>query len=288
MAVPEAGKEGHGGAVAGGLRVLARVPGPLRRPARAEGDDLLVWTPLPALVDELVAPAQSAAAAARAAVRRHDVTGVPGAFVLSDVLSARETAALVAAVSAAGFQADGLDGIGACVLLAGEELLGRVFARVAPLLPPTLAGGCALRGLNARLRCFRYDAGALYRPHIDGAWPGSGLTAGGALTDDAFGGARQSRLTFLVYLTGGFAGGATTFFLPSRARGAGAVDAFGVQPAAGHVLCFPHGDARGSLVHEGSPVLPGGEAKLIIRTDVLYDARPPLAAAAAAAAGPVV
>lgn len=33
---------------------------------------------------------------------------------------------------------------------------------------------------------------------------------------------------------------------------------------------FPHGDTRGSLLHEGSPVGLGG-GKYVIRTDVLYE-----------------
>lgn len=39
----------------------------------------------------------------------------------------------------------------------------------------------------------------------------------------------------------------------------------------GAVLVFPHGDARGSLLHEGSPVGEGGW-KVVIRTDLLYEA----------------
>ena len=35
-----------------------------------------------------------------------------------------------------------------------------------------------LVGLNCRLRCYRYDAGNVYRPHVDGAWPGSGVKEG--------------------------------------------------------------------------------------------------------------
>ena len=34
---------------------------------------------------------------------------------------------------------------------------------------------------------------------------------------------------------------------------------------------FPHGDASGSLLHEGSPVGDGGW-KVVIRTDLLYEA----------------
>lgn len=203
--------------------------------------------------------------------KRFDVPSVPGAFLLSDVLSQAECTQLIGAAEAIGYTRDGIDGIGALVWLADDSLLGPIFDRVRALLPQSI-GGCPLRGLNARLRFFRYHPAALYRPHIDGAWPGSGLDAAGQLTDDAFDGQQYSKLTFLIYLNGGFDGGATTFFLPDPA-GAGHISAYGVQPQGGAVLCFPHGDSHG-LVHEGSCVAEGG-VKYIIRTDVLYASKPP-------------
>lgn len=47
---------------------------------------------------------------------------------------------------------------------------------------------------------------------------------------------------------------------------------FRIAPVQGAVLVFPHGDARGSLLHEGSPVGDGGW-KVVIRTDLLYEAQ---------------
>lgn len=76
-----------------------------------------------------------------------------------------------------------------------------------------------------------------------------------------------SRLTFLLYLNDGFSGGQTTFFLPSPSQPQ--LDAYPVRPIAGCALVFPHGDAAGSLLHEGSPVDEGG-CKYVIRTEVLY------------------
>jgi len=82
---------------------------------------------------------------------------------------------------------------------------------------------------------------------------------------DAFGD-RRSRLTFLMYLNDGFEGGSTTFYLPGREQPG--LEARGVNPQAGAVLCFPQGNTA-SLVHEGSVVTKGG-CKYVIRTDVLY------------------
>ena len=104
----------------------------------------------------------------------------------------------------------------------------------------------------------------MYRPHIDGSWPGSGLDADGRYVHDAWGD-RRSRLTFLVYLTSGFEGGSTTFYLPDG--DGGGLHAREVRPVQGSVLCFPQGSTA-SLLHEGSAVLRG--VKVVIRTDVLY------------------
>lgn len=140
---------------------------------------------------------------------------------------------------------------------------------------------------------YRYVPGAIYRPHIDGAWPKSGVdpSTGEYLYDSSPPDAPQwSRLTFLVrplprfslessmlttrpaqiYLNDSFDLGHTTFFLPSAATET--LEAYPVKPLAGCALVFPHGDARGSLLHEGSPVGEGG-AKYVIRTDVLYEVK---------------
>jgi hypothetical protein len=48
----------------------------------------------------------------------------------------------------------------------------------------------------------------------------------------------------------------------------GVIEARGVKPRQGAVLCFPHGVSVGSLVHEGSAVANG--VKYVIRTDALF------------------
>lgn len=153
------------------------------------------------------------------------------------------------------------------------------------LLPQEITGA-KLAGLNARWRFYRYLPGAVYRPHIDGAWPASGLrTTDKKLSEaedeaacrDADGnqveyvydasGDRRSRLTFLLYLNEDFEGGCTTFF-NADPETIGVVESRGVAPRCGSVLCFPHGEGAGSRVHEGSAVTAG--SKYIVRTDVLY------------------
>jgi hypothetical protein len=47
------------------------------------------------------------------------------------------------------------------------------------------------------------------------------------------------------------------------------MNAYPVKPVTGAAAIFPHGQAKGALLHEGSGVKTG--AKYIIRTDILYD-----------------
>ena len=70
----------------------------------------------------------------------------------------------------------------------------------------------------------------------------------------------------LIVSTEGFEGGATTFYLP-ESDGGGKLEARGVRPRQGAVLCFPQGNTA-SLVHEGSTVSKG--RKYVIRTDMLF------------------
>mmetsp|Transcript_10999 Transcript_10999/g.19997 ORF Transcript_10999/g.19997 Transcript_10999/m.19997 type:complete len:527 (-) Transcript_10999:94-1674(-) len=267
-------------------------------------------------------------------VTKIPVPFVPGAFCLTGVLSREECRQLVTAAEAVGYVLDpdytfqqqkqqlkqigggadngravgglsaarsgaagqGERGAAGLVWLADAALQGTLWKRVRQYLPQELAGE-RLAGLNCRWRLYRYDKGGVYRPHVDGAWPGSGLDPEGKYVFDYFGN-RWSRLTFLVYLNDDFEGGETTYYTSSREslkqqqpdkgnskdnkgsskdsskKGEGDntvsfLEARGVRPCAGNVMVFPHGDTLGCLVHEGSVVTRG--AKYVIRTEVLYE-----------------
>ncbi|GAA5824990.1 hypothetical protein JCM3770_001825 [Rhodotorula araucariae] len=210
-------------------------------------------------------------------VQRFEVPHVPGAFLLTDVLSQDECRSILAHAEAVEFRPDqpieGDQSVLAHNLywLADKPFLDAFCARFLHLCPQ-LIDGKRVRGINARFRVYRYVPGAIYRPHIDGAWPASGVDpdTGEYLYDSSPKDKPQwSRLTFLIYLNDRFTNGCTTFFLPSSVPST--LHAFPVKPSAGCALVFPHGDSHGSLLHEGSPVGPGG-AKYVIRTEVLYDA----------------
>jgi hypothetical protein len=206
---------------------------------------------------------------------------VDHAFVLTGVLSRGECSQIVAVAEHLGFHQDvdysfigsvdssksasrtssGGERAQGLVWLIDKSIDQVIFDRVSPFLPQAV-------GINMRWRLYRYDQGSVYRPHIDGAWPGSGLSADGTrCVFDAFGGDRWSKATFLIYLNDNFEGGSTVFYTPSSSS-EGLLEARGVAPRVGNVLVFPHGDSEQSLIHEGSAVTRG--RKYVIRSDVLY------------------
>lgn len=194
------------------------------------------------------------------ATERHDVPGVPGAFVLSQVMSHQECEILKGLSDAIGYRPDVPlsskldDRAHNVVILASEQQCAALYARVKHLLPQAL-GGETLHGINNRWRLYRYLEGNMYRKHLDGAWGATGGAVG------------RSKLTFIVYLTDDFEGGCTTFFVPKKGA-EGALVALPVKPTIGNATVFPHGDTGIPLLHEGSPVTKG--AKYLLRTEVFY------------------
>jgi hypothetical protein len=251
---------------AGAYTVLAHESAHERKPPNHF--DLDIYACAPGVI------ALSAPAAREAA--RHPVPGVPGAFVLSNVLSISETASIRNLSEAIGYRPDvplssSLDERSQnVVLLASDADNDALFARVKEFLPPELEGD-RLLGLNRRWRLYRYHAGNVYRKHIDGAWPASGTkrspSGGQEYVYDALGGSAWSRLTFVLYLSEGFEGGETSFFVPN-AEIEGVLEAHPVRPREGFATVFVHGDTGVPLLHEGSPVISG--TKYILRTDVIY------------------
>ncbi|KAG0249540.1 hypothetical protein BG011_009203 [Mortierella polycephala] len=253
------------------FKIVSHQKGPLRRTPNLHDFTLYLSNP------GTIRLCYSDNLAAQPPVQRIDMPHVPGAFLLKDVLTRKECLQMISAAEAVGFTPDvpivGTAAESVSVLahnffwMADDQLLTHIFDRCKAHFPETSGDGQGAVGINSRWRVYRYVPGAIYRIHVDGQWPGSGLDpVTGEYLYDAYGGTRWSRLTFLVYLNDEFEGGGTTFFTPSA--DVGFMDARAASPRAGGVLCFPHGEAAGSLLHEGSPVLQG--AKYIIRADVLY------------------
>ncbi|KAH6868530.1 prolyl 4-hydroxylase [Alternaria rosae] len=203
---------------------------------------------------------------------------VPNLRLIKDVLSPEECSAIIAAGETIEFIPDAPmrpQGEDTSVLahnfywIVDQAFHDKLWDRVKDFVPESVAGK-KVRGINRRFRVYRYVPGAEYRMHIDGAWPPSGIdpVTDAYKYDASPADARQSSLfTFLIYLNDEFKGGETTFFVPSVKEGV--INAYPVKPIMGSVAVFPHGEAQGALLHEGTGVVEG--AKYVIRTDVEYD-----------------
>ena len=170
-------------------------------------------------------------------------------FVIHDLLSPQECDALIARSEVLGHPTAAVGGElvpqlrnNGRVFLEDAALAGGLWRRAAPFVPARLGSAEAV-GLHERFRFYRYKAAEQFGVHMDGSVRG--------------GEAEESRLTFMVYLSGVEDGGETVFYR------AGGVPEFAVRPSPGKALAF---DNR--RLHEGAPVRKG--RKYVLRTDVLY------------------
>lgn len=195
----------------------------------------------------------------------HSVKAIPGVLFLANVLTPRDCRRIIATTETMGYSPDHPTdkeqptGIDTCEWLAERESQ-QVFDRIQQFLP----NADRASGINARWRLFRYGPDSIYRPHIDGSWPGSRLVNDEYVSDES----QTSCYTFLVYLNDDFEGGGTTFYIVGDG-GDSSLRRVTVKPKTGSVLIFPQGNTA-SLLHEGSRVESMARSKYVIRTDVLY------------------
>lgn len=212
--------------------------------------------------------------ATRARVQRIDLPQVPGAYHLLNVLSAAECQAFIDISEALGYLPDAAVSLPRevrhndnVVWITDEATDTAIWQRVSACADEQLEsfGGKHPLGINARFRFYRYSEGDYFKPHTDGAWPGSRVIDD-TLVANAYSD-RYSLMTFLIFLNQAFEGGATRFFLDPRSSGSGrTVD---IRTPAGAVLCFPHGMHPLHCVHSSEPIRSG--VKYIIRTDMLFE-----------------
>lgn len=223
-----------------------------------------------------------------------EVPGVPGAFVVGNVLTHSECERMLSILDDVGWEETAPEGtcVGAklrrnsvSVIMSDSTLLDAIMYRMRDALPQRDdESGGELVGINARFRVYRYRpmTGETFKPHIDSPWPGSGIDTStnstGTLVYDNFGD-RLSRMTLLLYLNDDYTGGETSFFpgfktpremLDASSSSSHAVRKIGAKVPKGAALCFWHGDHPHSPVHEGSPVLSETGEKCVIRSDVLF------------------
>ncbi|MDH3389365.1 MAG: oxidoreductase [Gammaproteobacteria bacterium] len=216
-----------------------------------------------------------------ASVERLDIDAVPGAFQLLNVLAAEECERLVALSESLGYLEDAAVSLprrirhnDSFTWIADDATCDIIWQRCRPLMHDAsdYNRAKAVLGLNARLRFYRYGVNDYFAPHTDGSWPGSRVVDG-ELIDNAFND-RWSQLSFLLFLSEDYQGGATQFYVDrddSRrpARGpedAGIVD---VRTPLGAALCFPHGTHPLHCLHASQRISAG--TKYIIRSDVLFE-----------------
>lgn len=216
-----------------------------------------------------------------ATVTRREIDAVPGAFQLLDLLAADECARLVALSENHGYLEDAAVSLPRSIRhndnftwVADDVTNELLWRRCRPLLsdPHEYNRGKACVGLNARYRFYRYREGDYFAPHTDGSWPGSRLVDGELLTD-AYGD-RYSQFSLLLFLSDGYEGGETRFYLdpadPARpARNPDDARVVDVRTPLGGALVFPHGTHPQHCVHASRPITAG--SKYIIRSDVLFE-----------------
>ncbi|QJW96356.1 2OG-Fe(II) oxygenase [Frigoriglobus tundricola] len=133
------------------------------------------------------------------------------------------------------------------VMIDDPRIAETMWARLKPFFPERVPFWLPV-GLNERWRFYRYDPGQQFDWHFDGAYERSPL--------------ERSAFTFMIYLNGGVAGGATEFNLRSRGATQNDDPIVRVRPEAGKALVFPH-----RIYHRGAPVAAG--RKYVMRTDVM-------------------
>ncbi len=133
------------------------------------------------------------------------------------------------------------------VMIDEPRLAAEIWERLQPHFPSRVQFWLPV-GLNERFRFYRYDPGQQFDWHFDGCYERSPL--------------ERSAFTFMIYLNGGVAGGATEFNMRSRGGVQNDDPIIRVQPEEGKALVFPH-----NILHRGAPVADG--RKYVMRTDVM-------------------
>jgi hypothetical protein len=206
-------------------------------------------------------------------VSRTDIDlGGKFAFILDDVLDPSEADTMIAITEALGYQpeapgimtAPGLRQNKSVHWVPDQHTMRVIFDRMKRLLPQEMEGDALSPKLSQRLNMYRYDLHDVFNPHIDGDWPGYGLSEDRRTMIQWPG--VFSKLTMILYLNGaedGVEGGETVLYDQGEIRAA-------VKPKKGRALFFRHGHSVETVLHAGAPVL-GPVSKYVARINVLFD-----------------
>lgn len=243
-------------------RIVARLTGTLPEGGFEDGTPIYA-SDIPNLVQREDAPAAN----------RDDIElGDKIAFVIENVVTREEAARLIALTEGLGYR-DAAPGIQTppgmrrnktVHWIAPADALAEIYRRIAPLLPASVDGRSLSPRLSHRINMYRYDQGDEFNLHIDGDWPGFGLSEDGQHMVQWPG--TYSKLTMLLYLNGaedGIEGGDTVLFDAGEQKAS-------VRPKTGRALFFRHGHSRGSVLHAGA-TLTGPVSKYVARINVMYE-----------------
>lgn len=214
-------------------------------------------------------------------VVREDISSVPGAFQLHNVLSKEECQKMIQATEELGYTDDAAVSLPRSVRhnnnltwVADDTTVDMIWQRCKDKFNDKHNHffGKQPLGLNGRCRFYKYQQGDFFSTHTDGSWPGSRIVDGELISnayDD-----RWSMYTFLIFLTDDYEGGHTQFLVNSEnpelpARGQANSETVNVRTPAGSVLCFPHGTHPLHCLHGSESIVTG--TKYIIRSDVLFE-----------------
>jgi hypothetical protein len=191
-------------------------------------------------------------------MRKELLTERDDLFVIHDFLSERECQEFIALSESKGFGDAPINSLGGPmirkdirnndrVMIDDLRLASDLWSRLQPFMPEQTRSWMPI-GLNERFRFYRYDPGQQFDWHCDGCFERSPL--------------EQSRFTFMLYLNGGCAGGATEFNFRTYGGIQKSDRIVRVQPEPGKALVFIH-----HVLHRGAPVADG--RKYVLRTDVM-------------------
>ena len=214
-------------------------------------------------------------------VQRIEVNTVPGAFQLLDVLTKDECDSLIKTTDSLGYTEDASVSLPRSVRhnenfvwVVDDSTHDIIWERCKTFMQDDqhIFAGKKPLGLNKRFRFYKYAEGDFFRPHTDGAWPGSSIIDR-RLINDAYPD-RFSQMTFLILLSEDFTGGETVFYVHKDdsqrpAMREEEIKLVDIRTPAGGVLCFPHGSHPMHCLHSSADILSG--VKYIIRTDVLFE-----------------
>lgn len=216
-------------------------------------------------------------------VTKEELPGVPGGFLLNDVLTETECHHFVQVAETLGFE-EAMNNNGGygdqeypsmpdmrppemnkrSAAKASHPILHHLWKRVKDSFPPQLEHEGKIwklredeTALNEMFRFLRYDANQKFWAHFDGGF--------------RRGPNEQTHFTFIMYLNDEFDGGETIIFPEGKTgiHGKPPKQEVRVKPKRGMALVFRHTGPDHPL-HSGAPHFSNGMRKYILRTDVMY------------------